>query len=196
MLDGYKIIKSINTKDDFLRALEPYGTLIYQKDDVNNLGAVEISTRLGINKYAYKKLGLFPHTDRSSELVPPRYVAIWYEKMADYGGEPIIFLANKVFSNDNLENFKAYFTSENDQLANLYSFYDQDSNFFRFRNDDHIYLSASTIAKFERVVQLIKDNQVTLNLESKDCLIIDNWNIFHGRTAFTGERIIHRALIQ
>lgn len=193
MINGYKIEKSIESIDELIKLAKGYGEIIKQVDDTLNRGSVEISTRMGINKYAYKQQSLFPHTDRSSEIIPPKYVILWYESIADYGGEPIIFMAGEHLSDyKNENNFRAHYTSENDGLDQLLPFYDKTKEFFRFRNDAHLYISASDILKFQEIIIRIENNKVILKLENKDCLIIDNRVVFHGRESFLGERLIHR----
>ncbi|ODN41208.1 TauD/TfdA family dioxygenase [Piscirickettsia litoralis] len=191
------LFKNVRTKEEFVSICKNFGSILHQKDDFDNSGSVEISTRLNLDKLAYQNVELFPHTDRSSTDNPPDFVAMWFEKTAKKGGETTLFFPDDHLLKDidNL-NFCAKFSSENDSNNKYLPFYDHSRDFFRFRNDDHISVKKEDEEKFNEVTNIIRENTVKVKTQCGDCLILSNKSVFHGRSSFIGDRVIHRVLIR
>ncbi len=90
----------------------------------------------------------------------------------------------------------ACFRSENDSSIRHYQLHDRKKAIFRYRNDDFIYVKRSDISKFDAVTKNIETNVVKVSMLKGPCIIIDNKRIFHGRTAFLGDRVVYRILVR
>lgn len=191
-----EIIDSIRSIDELLSYAESLGNIYQQKDDKNNNGYVTLKPDKTINKYGFSNHHLFPHTDRSNMENPPDYAILWCEKAADHGGESTILDAEEYLL-PVLEkaNFSAIFASENSPELIQKSLYDKETGTFRFRNDDFIYFPPSKLHTFNKLLEIIKKNQITLPLKDGHALIVDNQRMLHGRQAFLGNRTMHRVLV-
>lgn len=191
---GFLVSKEIKSKSDFVKFAQEFGTVCFQKDDVNRDGVVTLHYDITKHKYGFTNDALFPHTDRSNMLNPPDLVLLWYERKAEVGGESLIFDASlHLLPVIDDVNFIAKFASENDPGVVEKPMYD--NGIFRFRNDAYINLLDSEKAKFEKVKEIISNKTEVMELEQGDCLVADNKRIFHGRRPFTGDRIMHRMLV-
>lgn len=192
----YELYSNINSKEEYVEIAKQYGDIVLQKDDVSNEGVVEISTKLNIKKYAYSKQHLFPHTDRSSEIIPPKYVVLWYKDISRVGGEALLLEAEPYLNVLKKYNVSAFINSENDDLVHLLPLYDSERDLYRFRNDQHIYIRPSDNLIFNALIDSIKNNSVEFKVKAGDCLVINNHKMLHGRKSFLGDRSIYRILVK
>lgn len=192
MIEGFEVINNIASISDFLKLGKTIGKIIQQTDD-HGSGITTLSPKILINKQAYNKSSLYVHTDRSTLEYPPDYVLFWYEKMPEHGGSPVIFDAQEMPKDRVHEfNFEAVFMSENDNFINKYKFYDEENNIFRFRRDKYIYVNNNDLHRHGKLIDYIDHNSIIVKIIEGQCLLVNNKHVLHGRTAFSGDRVLHR----
>ena len=195
MRESFRVINNLSSIEEVLAFAHSVGRVLQQKDCNGKLYAT-LSPAIAINKQAYGTNSLFVHTDRSTLDHPPEYVLIWYETMPDYGGLPTIFDAKELLTpRINEFNFEAIYGSENDSFLNKYKLYDAKKDIFRFRRDNYIYVNQNNMQKYNKLIDFINQNIIKIKIKSGQCLLIKNNHIFHGRTSFSGDRVIHRVHI-
>ncbi len=192
----FERLTDIRNKSDLIDLAHSLGSVYIQKDDKHGHGIVTLRYDTSIPKYGFSNTALFPHTDRSNMKFPPDIVILWCEKNATFGGDSLIFDADKHLMPIIHEvNFFADFSSENDRKTIRAPFYSMEKDMFRFRNDAFISLSDESTRQFERVKSIIQHHTRRIKLREKECLVLDNHKVFHGRDEFEGDRVMHRVLI-
>lgn len=177
--------------------------------DSNERGITVIAPTKHI-KYQNSNLGftserLFPHTDGSSERHPPTLVLMVCGKVAEQGGLSVLVDGKAVYEALNrqhpsiLNRLKAsnsvIFGLEPEYKGAIFEKISNDNYIIRFRFDKWVRFCASLAQDLPILLRSIEAHSFPLALQNGQGFIIQNGRWLHGRSAFTGDRLIYRVLV-
>lgn len=207
--EGLVTFDGISSERDLLRMARMLGTVKLHRDSQKN-GITRIATK-SANTVQDSYLGftsheLFPHTDGSSQSIPPSLVLLLCIKPAELGGDSI-FVDGKtlftVFQKDypvalnilSRPKSAIFAGSGNICWSSIFSNFPSGEICLRFRYDDWGYYSAPTMASLKLFVDTVQELSFSISLKANQGYIVKNTRWLHGRTPFQGTREMLRVLI-
>ncbi|AQG80223.1 TauD/TfdA family dioxygenase [Spirosoma montaniterrae] len=208
---GVITFEHIYETSHFLKLCNKIGT-VYSHPDADYKGITSIEYKpTPIAKpglLGFTKKNLIPHTDRATVINPPFYTSLLCIKPAIDGGDTILVDGKKIY-NEMKMNFTeelsilekpdiAIFGRGKDQLVSaIFAEVDllHSNKFLRFRYDDVSYFSAEAIESINIFLSLVYKYKHEFRLEYGQGYIVQNGRWLHGRSAFDGERLMYRVLI-
>jgi len=207
---GIAFVNGVESRTDFVNFARALGRIV-QHPDSERAGVTlitnnhEVSNRDGHQGFSTQEL--FPHTDRSTTAKPPLLLLMTCSKAAPIGGvstfvdsaallahikagDPelaeLLFAPNTAIFHDRLSTYEgAIFEESAEGSVNI-----------RFRNDRRGYFCAPLAAKFSTLTRAIQQCAFGYKLRSGEMVVLNNHRWLHGRTAFGGERMIWRLLVE
>lgn len=196
--------------DAYFLGLQPeLGYVI--KDETTPEGWYRVSDKgaYANRHYLADQPGTFPlHTDRAFSPDPPPIIGLLCKRRATQGGETLLIDGKQLYLQllrdlgaDSVSSlFQCVYRIERSSLAlsrPLFFYNDRKRTCIAYRRGD----SAATVTiepGFERLVRKIDSylldpsQQLRVMLEPQELLLIDNHRFLHGRTAFSGQRLLYR----
>jgi hypothetical protein len=183
--------------------------LTQQNLDASNNGVTEISEEKSgkniKNSRAFTRLHLYPHTDRSPLINPPKYVLNWVKEAALEGGESLLVDGWLLFKEMKdyypahlkiLQKAIATFTDGiNTYIGPIFKSKNQ-KTIIRFRDDDCVLFSDEAKESIKCLKELIDQHLIVIKLNDGEGYLIDNTRWLHGRNGYSGHRFICRMHIE
>lgn len=201
--NGAAILTNINNDQLALDFSKKIGKIFFNPD-ADSYGITRVTnvdSKSGINKKGFTNVGLFPHTDRSSEVSPPDFVMLWCEKPAEQGGDTLLVdgksLHDKLSFEDEdlfsaLTKEKSVIFSSGDNFYHGSILEKKLKTMIRFRYDELGYFNRKMIKYINKFIEQVEELSIKFKLNSGEGYIVSNTRWLHGREAFIGERKYNR----
>lgn len=196
---GLVITHGVSTRD--LGKLLERDAQIFVHPDAGSDG-VTLITPTGESRGGFSRMGLAPHTDRSTVAEPPSVLVLVMAQPSRVGGDAQ-FADSKVVV---LAMLEQGLSMEEILSIEIRPYEDGERSFpfveevvpgglvTRYR-EDHV---ARPVARDPLIIevlrQAIEDHLITVRLESGDGYVLNNRRWLHGRTGFSGDRSASRLL--
>lgn len=205
---GFATFDQIKSEDDFLELARLLGRVQQHRDsDERGITRIVDTGHKGQGFSGLTNKGLYPHTDRSSLKTPPTLVATYCEMPANSGGESILSDGERVYNYlkecfpDALEQLQllesaVFLGGKRPLLSSIFTRGDNDRIIMRFRYDSFGFYSSDIIPFFPIFLQTIDAFKFSFLLNKGQGYVVQNGRWLHGRTAFSGKRVVCRVLIE
>lgn len=200
---------AVSSRAELVEFSNQFGRLLDHRDADEDFVTVvkhvpELAGRAGYD--ALETGPLKPHTDGSGNRVVPKYITLWCESNEGSGGECSMADVRAVVAS--LEKSKpwvveelakpdvAHYRSGDEEYTGPVLWRGEDGEWrIRFRIDANGYFSAEAVAALQEFQKEVALSTFTFGLQRGEGYLIDNEKVLHGRTAFTGMRVMLRTLI-
>lgn len=202
---GFARFDKIHSRAQLVTLGASLGRIVAHRDSGGD-GVTTLEDRGGFgNRLGYAGFGtgkLAPHTDRSGVVEPPALLVVVCGRKAFSGGECLAIDGQAVYVDlamndpqapDALSSPRtALFGEAAGYLGSIFEYGQGDRIRVRYRTDDLVKFSPE-IARFLPVLAAaIKRHTITFALEPGAGYVLHNHRWMHGRTGFTGNRVMHR----
>jgi hypothetical protein len=154
------------------------------------------------NSRAFTRLGLIPHTDRSTKRVPPKYLLNWVQEPSQHGGEILLTDGNLLYKKMKkeypsklkiLQDKIAFFSDGiSSYIAPIFNKNSVGDISIRFRDDNCVFFSDEAKPAILVLKKLICENTNIYTFQAGEGYLLDNTRWLHGRNAYSGHRLICR----
>ncbi|MFD7734435.1 TauD/TfdA family dioxygenase [Kitasatospora phosalacinea] len=147
---------------------------------------------------------LAPHTDCTQAQDPPRLLLLACQQEGAVGGSSMLVDGRQVLGDvlrlgsEVLAALSApraaYFGDADGRFGPVLEPLGDDRWHLRYREDALARFSPDAVPHLPALREAVRRNTVTVRLRTGQALLVDNHRVLHGRSAFTGERLMLRAL--
>ncbi|MEU9074395.1 TauD/TfdA family dioxygenase [Kitasatospora sp. NPDC048538] len=205
---GLLRLSRLGGRDDVLLAAGRLMSSLWQHRDADPDGVTVIrDTGRHAGRTGFAGLGRGPlalHTECAQQPDPPRLILLACARAGDEGGESLLVDGQAVLAElashhpaalDALSADRAaYFGGSGGHFAPVLQQLSDGRWRLRLRQDDLARFSPDAEAHLPALRHAIDRNTLRLHLTPGQGVVLDNHRLLHGRTAFSGERLILRAL--
>ena len=207
MADGIVTLDKIQDVGEFISIANSLGDIVPHRDSEEN-GLTKIidkhSAEKGYLGFSNQRLRL--HTDGSGMKNPTPVIMIYCEKPSISGGDSILVDGKKVYEElkatlpDFLKEIETdgsciFMDGNKPRLSSIFSSVSKGYRRMRFRYDNLGFYSATTIPFMHASMEYLEALSFSIKLKKGQGYIIQNGRYLHGRSAFVGDRVFYRALI-
>lgn len=203
--DGIARFDRIHTRAQFITLSSSLGTVVSHRDSdsdgitmLQNRGST--SRRMGFGGFGTG--ALLPHTDRSGLTDPPPLVLVVCGRRATSGGECIAIDGQRVYSDltasepEAVEALSqprtALFGGAAGYLGSVFEHTQGGRIRIRYRRDGLAQFSPEVTRWLPRLDEAIDRHTIRFTLQPGEGYVLHNHRWLHGRTAFTGDRVMYR----
>ncbi|MFB8003160.1 TauD/TfdA family dioxygenase [Nocardia sp. NPDC056000] len=203
--DGFARVDKIRTRAQLVTLGSSLGRIVPHRDSDTD-GVTTLEDRGGFgNRIGFEGFGtgkLTPHTDRSGVMEPPALLMVCCGQKASTGGECLatdglaVYLdlaMNDPQALDALSQPRtALFGGAAGYLGSIFESGKSGRIRVRYRTDDLVKYSPEITRYLSVLAAAIKRHTITFALETGEGYVLHNHRWMHGRTAFVGNRVMHR----
>lgn len=206
--DHVLLFKGVDNREDFLRKFGNLGEIFFHRDSGID-GITELKSNGVVNDNAgfsgFSRSELLPHTDRSTSKAPPQIIAMHYQQISEYGGQPFIVYASDVYRYLQLWDVELLVWASSPGVFR----YADDTGIFtgpifspshknrltvRFRLDGSGYYRYEDTSRINKFLSVLDKFRIDIRIQDGDVIILNNTTTLHGRSSYLGERITNRLL--
>jgi len=206
--DGVALFDGVHTEQRLLQLAVRLGWLVPHRDSTSS-GLTVITdrgnTRPRAGQAGFSRHALAPHSDCSDQPRPPLLVAMTCARPAERGGDCVLVDGRAVHDElatsapDALADLSArrgaYFGGAAGIVGNVFEPDPRGVVGIRLRRDELARFAPQTQRRLAVLAQVIDRHTITVPTRVGSGYVVNNRRWLHGRTAFTGARRMHRALV-
>ncbi|WP_107654088.1 TauD/TfdA family dioxygenase [Nocardia suismassiliense] len=203
--DGFAPIERISTRTQFVTLGASLGCIIAHRDSDKD-GVTTLRDRGPLaSKVGFEGFGtgpLPPHTDRSGVTEPPALLLVVCEQKSVTGGYCTAVDGRAVYADlaacdpdvlDALSRSRiALFGGASGHLGSIFEPAQGGRIRIRYRTDGLVKYSPDIMRYLPVLAAAIKRHTILFGLEPGEGYVLHNHRWLHGRTAFTGDRVMYR----
>ncbi|UOX88381.1 TauD/TfdA family dioxygenase [Amycolatopsis sp. FBCC-B4732] len=205
---GVALFTRIHDEAHLLQLAARLGRLMPHRD--SNASAVTVLTdrgapRPGAGLAGFTRHALAPHTDCSDRPIPPLVVTMSCARTAGRGGDFVLVDGQAVHDElaatapDALADLStrrgAYFGGAAGVVGNVFEVGAGGLVGMRLRRDELARFAPQTRRRLAVLAEVIDRHTITIPAATGCGYVVNNRRWLHGRTAFTGRRVMHRVLV-
>ncbi|WP_406237714.1 TauD/TfdA family dioxygenase [Nocardia sp. NBC_01009] len=207
--DGFARFDRISTRAQLVTLGASLGRIVAHRDSDDD-GVTTLQDRGGLaKKIGYEGFGtsaLAPHTDRSGVTEPPALLLVVCGRKSSSGGECVAIDGRGVYidlaTNDPESAHAltmprtALFGGAAGYLGSIFEHVQGGRIRVRYRNDGLVKYSPEIMRFLPVLTAAIKRHTTHFALEPGQGYVLHNHRWLHGRTAFTGDRVMYRLSLE
>ncbi|MGW4842451.1 TauD/TfdA family dioxygenase [Nocardia brasiliensis] len=207
--DGFARFERISTRTQLVTLGASLGRIIAHRDSDDD-GVTTLENRGGIaKKIGYEGFGagaLPPHTDRSGVAEPPALLVVVCGRRSSSGGECVVIDGRGVYVDLAMNDPEAVhalsqprtalFGGATGHLGSIFEYAQGGRIRVRYRTDRLVKYSPEITRYLPVLAAAIKRHTLHFGLEPGQGYVLHNHRWLHGRTAFTGDRVMYRLSLE